>query len=292
MANSYTSSGLIIQVTGENSGTWGNFANTNFQLTNGLATGFVSIALTSTDVTVPSVQGVNDQGKNTIIRTTGLLTASVNLILPTVSRRWTINNTNTGAFTLTVKTVSGTGIVVPQGTVMQLYCDGANILEELTAVQGPLTLGTALPISSGGTGGNTQVAAQTALGLLIGTNVQAYNANTAFTNAVGLYTQQQNFAMATLTDAATITWNLNTQQVGQVSLAGNRTLANPTNQVAGATYILFIRQTAGNNTLSYSSAYHFNQGTPVLSTAAGAIDILTAISDGTVMYASLAKGWS
>lgn len=292
MANSYTSSGLIIQVTGENSGTWGTFTDTNIQIINGLATGFVIIALSSTDVVIPSIQGVNDQGKNTIIQTTGTLSANVNLILPTVSRRWTINNATTGAFTLTVKTALGTGIIVPQGTVMQLYCDNINILEELTAIQGPLSLGTALAISNGGTGGNTQVAAQTALGVLVGTNVQPYSANTVLTNVVNLYTAQQNFGMATLTDAATITWNLNTQQVAQVSLAGNRTLANPTNMVAGATYIAFIRQTEGNNTLIYSSAYHFNQGTPVLSTTADAVDILTAISDGTVMYSSLAKGWS
>jgi hypothetical protein len=112
--------------------------------------------------------------------------------------------------------------------------------------------------------------------------------------SVGLYTAQQNFSLATLTDAATISWNLNTAQVATVTLAGSRTLANPTNMVAGGTYVLIVKQNAsGNNTLGYSSAYKWADASiPVLSTAANAVDVLTFVSDGTNMYGTIQKAFA
>ncbi len=112
--------------------------------------------------------------------------------------------------------------------------------------------------------------------------------------SVGLYTAQQNFSLATLTDAATISWNLNTAQVATVTLAGSRTLANPTNMVAGGTYVLIVKQNAsGNNTLGYSSVYKWADASiPVLSTAANAVDVLTFVSDGTNMYGTIQKAFA
>lgn len=99
------------------------------------------------------------------------------------------------------------------------------------------------------------------------------------------YTAQQNFGTAALTDGTNIAWNLNTQQVASVTLGGNRTLDNPTNQVNGGTYILRITQDAtGSRTLAYGTNYKFPGGTvPVLTTAANAVDIMTCISTGTLM---------
>jgi hypothetical protein len=89
-----------------------------------------------------------------------------------------------------------------------------------------------------------------------------------------------------LTDGGSIAWNLDTTPNSQVTLAGNRALANPTGMKAGGTYYLIIRQDAtGNRTLTYGSAYKFaNTTAPILTTTANAVDILTFISDGTNMY--------
>lgn len=105
-------------------------------------------------------------------------------------------------------------------------------------------------------------------------------------NVVNDFTRQQAFTMTTLQDAADIAWDLNTNAVTQVTLAGNRTLLNPTNQKAGGTYIIIVRQDAtGSRTLSYGNAYKWAGGTPpVVSPAASAVSILTFISDGTNMY--------
>jgi hypothetical protein len=103
---------------------------------------------------------------------------------------------------------------------------------------------------------------------------------------VNAFTGQQYFATATLTDAASITWNLNTQAVAKVTLGGNRTLANPTNMKDGGTYLVrVIQDGTGTRTLAYGTAYKFPGGVkPVLSTAINAVDILTFMSDGANMY--------
>jgi len=108
------------------------------------------------------------------------------------------------------------------------------------------------------------------------------------------WNQQQGFATATLTDAATISWNLQTQQTAKVTLGGNRTLGAPTNMVDGFTYILrVIQDGTGSRTLAYNAVFKWPGGaTPTLSTAANAIDILTFVSDGTNMYGVAQKAFA
>lgn len=82
----------------------------------------------SSDITLTSAQA-----QNTIQQYTGVLTGNINIIVPnTVQIYYVYNNTN-GAFTLTVKTVAGTGIQVTQGQHAILYCDGTNVVNAFTA---------------------------------------------------------------------------------------------------------------------------------------------------------------
>ena len=106
--------------------------------------------------------------------------------------------------------------------------------------------------------------------------------------SAGTYTKQQAFGIATLTDAASIVWDLADNQVATVTLTDNRALANPTNQLGGATYVLIVKQDgSGSQTLSYGSDYMFPGGTaPTLSTGANDIDVLCFVSDGTNLYGS------
>ena len=102
----------------------------------------------------------------------------------------------------------------------------------------------------------------------------------------GTYTKQQAFGMTTLTDASSIAWDLSLNQVATVTLGGSRALANPTNKVAGATYVLIVKQDGtGSRTLSFGSDYKFHLGaTPTLSTGANHVDILCFITDGSNMF--------
>jgi len=114
------------------------------------------------------------------------------------------------------------------------------------------------------------------LGLVIGTNVQAYNANTAVTNTAQSFTAAQRGAVSALTDGATITPDFAVANNFSVTLGGNRTLANPTNLTAGQSGVIRIAQDGtGSRTLAYGSYFKFPQGTaPTLTTTASAVDVL------------------
>ena len=103
----------------------------------------------------------------------------------------------------------------------------------------------------------------------------------------------QNFDATTLVDGAEINWDLENNQVSFITLGGNRTLKNPTNMKAGATYILVIYQDGtGGRTLAYESAYDFPASTPpILSTAINAIDVITFVCDGTRMLGVAQKAF-
>ena len=106
---------------------------------------------------------------------------------------------------------------------------------------------------------------------------------------VGVVTEMtgyKGFDQVTLTNAATITWNGDTQQVAIVMLSGNRTLGSLSNKHAGGTYILIVKQDGtGGRTLAYHATYKFPGGAvPVVAAGANDVSILTFVSDGTNLY--------
>lgn len=64
---------------------------------------------------------------NAILGLSGALTGNINLIFPAQSGQWIVSNNSTGAFNITAKTASGTGVVLPQASAILVYCDGVNI---------------------------------------------------------------------------------------------------------------------------------------------------------------------
>jgi hypothetical protein len=83
-----------------------------------------------------------------------------NLILGSgcqIEKFYLINNTGTGA--KTVKNTSGTGISVPAGKATLVYNNGTNVVDAASYFTS-LTLGSALPVASGGTGTATPALVQ------------------------------------------------------------------------------------------------------------------------------------
>lgn len=84
--------------------------------------GTQSLSVTSADVTVTQLQSAYP-----ILIISGALTGNRSLILPATIGEWIIQNNTTGAYTLTAKTPSGTGVTLTQGQSTYIYGDGTNI---------------------------------------------------------------------------------------------------------------------------------------------------------------------
>ena len=114
------------------------------------------------------------------------------------------------------------------------------------------------------------------------------------TDAARAVTPATLYSTQTLTDGASIAWDVSLGVMATVTLTDNRALANPTNLVNGASYILIVKQDAtGGRTLSYGDKYLFPDGIePVLSTGANAVDMIAFLSDGTNMYGSFLGNFS
>jgi len=124
---------------------------------------------------------------------------------------------------------------------------------------------------------------------ILNSNVTSAKVDTTSVAVLGTaqqYTRTHNFSATTLTDAASIAWDASQNQVASVTLTASRTLANPTNMVNGAVYILIVKQNStGGWTLSYGANYKWpSAATPTITSTASSASILTFISDGTYMY--------
>jgi hypothetical protein len=132
MANSTsTSLKLTVQATGENSGTWGQITNTNLLILEQAIGGYDALGITS-GATLTFTNGALSNGKNQVLKLTGTIGGAVNVVVPdSVEKTYVIDNATSGAFTVTVKTTSGTGVTwaaADKGTKM-VYSDGTNVVD-------------------------------------------------------------------------------------------------------------------------------------------------------------------
>jgi len=140
MASS-TSSDLKLELitTGEKSGTWGTITNTNLQILEQAASGYLTQSVASADLALSLSTFAVSNGKNLYYKFTGTLAANRTVTMPDSAERVFIVEDATARsssnYTLTVKTVSGTGVAIPIGAKIVLYSDGTNISS------GPITKG-------------------------------------------------------------------------------------------------------------------------------------------------------
>ncbi|MBD2076262.1 hypothetical protein H6F86_20745 [Phormidium sp. FACHB-592] len=127
---------------------------------------------------------------------------------------------------------------------------------------------------------------------------QASNGSVLFAAATNLeqsWAKAQKATVTTLIDNTTISLDASLSNLYQVTLAGNRTLANPTNLAIGTNFeVKLIQDSTGTRSLSYGTAYKFSSGTaPPLSIAGSAVDLLSCRSyDGTTLQCDLGKGYA
>ena len=192
MASS-TSSDLKLELmtTGEKSGQWGTITNTNLQILEQAASGYLSLAVGGADVALSLANHATANGKNLYYKLTGTLTAARTVTMPDGAERVFIIEDATARsssnYTLTVKTVSGTGVTLPVGSTTILYSDGTNVTGKLqtrgyytppstyTAVNGDQLL-----VNTSGSGIGTAVTINLPASPAIGNEVHFIDSGNAF----------------------------------------------------------------------------------------------------------------
>ena len=116
--------GYSLPTVGGDTGVWGNENNASFTVLDNNMGGFTTVNVAGG----ANVTATAAQAQNLVQSLTGLLTANIQYILPSLGGFYVIENNSTGAFTITVATVlAGATVVAPQGQSVWVYCDGTNI---------------------------------------------------------------------------------------------------------------------------------------------------------------------
>jgi hypothetical protein len=152
MASSYsTDLKLELMVTGENSNTWGDKTNTNWNLIQQAVAGYQSIALTSTTTTLAMTNATISNARNMVLELTGTLSGNSTVNLPDgIEKVYFIKDSTThGAYSLTFKTTSGTGVALTSSKITGAYSDGTNVTSiDLNSLGGTMTIDQVLTYGS------------------------------------------------------------------------------------------------------------------------------------------------
>jgi hypothetical protein len=294
MATTYTDLGLSLMLTGENSGTWGDITNKNLQLIQQGFAGYEAVTVNGTGTTtLDIIDATISNGRNAVIKLTGTITGNIVVTIPdSVEKLYTVINGTVGVFTVEFKTVSGTGVTfaTTDKSTKILFADGTNIVDtgtvSLTGVQ-TLTnktltspkINEAVEVTATAT--ELNYSDIVTLGTTAASKVFTADANN-LTTVSGAVANVED----TLTDGATITWDVIDSPVAKVTLGGNRTLSAPsgTTPIAGQFISLTVIQDAtGSRTLTWNSVYEFTADTaPTLTTTASKADLFVFKYNGTV----------
>jgi hypothetical protein len=167
MSSTFSNLKFELITTGEQSGTWGNTTNVNVgtaveQALVGMAT-LTSGSFTANVATLTLTNTNTAQNARALclVIDSGALSAAGTLNVPAIQKPYLIINND--SFAVTVKVTGLTGVVVPAGKRTLVYNNGTDVGNQVDYLAS-LALGTALPLTSGGTGATSAAAAKTALG--------------------------------------------------------------------------------------------------------------------------------
>ena len=311
MASTYSSLKIQLMTTGENSGTWGNVTNVNLGTAIEEAiVGSANVTFSSGNVTLTLTDSNASQtARNLRLNLTGTTAGARDLIVPAIEKVYIVNNGCADA--VTIKNSTGTGITVPAGKTMYAYNNGTNVVDAITHLTS-LTLASALPVTSGGTGvttstgsGNVVLSTSPTLvtpvlgtptsgtltnctGLPLTTGVTGVlpNANTTAASANGASTIVARDASGNFT-ANTVTANVTGNLTGT---AANATILQTTRSIAisgGATGTATNFNGSANITIPVTGLNVSTADSGILAVARGGTGVNTSTGTGsTVLSAS------
>lgn len=155
MSSTFSSLKFELIGSGEQSGTWGTTTNTNIgtaieQAIVGMATleaaDFTANVCT---LTLANTNAAQDARALCLKIDAAALSAAGTVNVPAIQKPYLVINAATHA--VTVKVSGQTGVAVPAGSRTVVYNDGTDVGGQISWLSS-LTLGTALPVASGGTG--------------------------------------------------------------------------------------------------------------------------------------------
>jgi len=121
---------------GEDSNTWGTITNTNWNLIEQAVSGVQTITMSNANYTLSNLNGVSDEARNMVLVINGANSAIRQIIAPLVNKFYVVSNQTTGGYAITIGGSSGSLITVPNGTTVQVYCDGTNFYSAQTSSAG------------------------------------------------------------------------------------------------------------------------------------------------------------
>ena len=221
MPSTYSNLKIQLMATGENNTTWGDVTNVNLGTALEEAiVGSADVAFSNANVTLTLTDTNSTQSaRNMRLNLTGTATTGYNLVVPAIEKPYIVNNGTDG--TITVKNTTGTGIAVPAGKTMWLFNNGTNVVDVVTHLSS-VTLGSALPVASGGTGATTL------------TGVVKGNGTSAFTAGTVSLTSEVSGTLAVANGGTGVTTSTGTVAV---VLSNSPVLVTPTLGAASATSI-------------------------------------------------------
>jgi hypothetical protein len=194
MASTYSNLKIQLMATGENSGTWGNVTNDNLGVALEEAiVGSADVTFASGNVTLTLTDtNASQTARNLRLNLTGTTGGARDLIVPAIEKVYIVNNGC--ADTVTIKVTGQTGIAVPAGKTLFVYNNGTDCVDAITHLTS-LTLATALPVASGGTGSTTAA--------FSGANITSLNASNVSSGLLAVANGGTNNAFFTVSGPAT-----------------------------------------------------------------------------------------
>jgi hypothetical protein len=277
---------LALPVTGELSGTWGDVVNDNItSMVEQAIAGLATINTWTTNAhTLTTADGTTSESRCAMLVLTDTGTAlsgAATVICPTSPKIYIVKNTS--GQSATIITAAGTGIAVPNGKTMFVFCDGTNVVEAVTSITGAAVDFTSL----------------TGTGAVVVTNILDED-NMASDSATALATQQSIKAyvdsqISANNDLSEILANGNTTGGTDIAVSAGDdiTFTDTSKAIFGAGGDLEVYHDGSNSYIkdAGTGALNIQTNSLVVQNAAGTETLLSAAENGaaTLYYDNAAK---